>query len=872
MYNNNNYKYQNDINIPTEIVAKTIYAPTVILPTKNIVVTHNINNIQSNDFYNYENINNYTTNTINTSNIINTSNKKTTKNIITNYQNVNYLDPQFYTNTNNIIYETSNQQKPTVTSQNYYQNYEYQKYTTKEVTRNIDNNIVYQERKTNQQLKTNLNLNNIYNNNQKHKQNIIYTNQTNDINYNDIFSSSNNQKVTNKNVNQNYYYNGNQYISSASNQKVKNYQTKNNNIIYNTKPNPQPINISQDYNANKVNYNNFISYDEPIDTINSRDFDDIFNKTMPNPKKNNDMLNELLGDNKNLYQNVSNFNYFDQPKKKQFELVKSSEIVYVSNKNQNTQPKIQVQNKNNNISNNRKKYSNVEYIENLDNDYILVNGEYIKIKAPKVNNNNNINYQNQYIINQKIDNNKSSYLYKGNIYFDPSKNVQTNNINPVKRIHNQPKPQIKPNNNNNNNSLDNYQLNDFLNNTYPDHTRNIVPKVQNTNIIQNQNINIRTNRFDQEPKYTEINLNINNIQIQQPTTNNNNDILTVEPQKEKKRRPVYKIPSSKKRSISQGKSFAFIHKYYDENFILEEDNEDNVSEHENIKKSIRNINQQEENIKKMESKDVFPEKKESKEQNLDNPEDNDKKDEDENNNNFMRLSHIRFSLGNSAINEDKTNEKKDNNDREEKNDLNENDRNINKSNSKHEEKKIEDDNKENVYKSDIIFNIDLNQKEDNKQKEEKNVEKNNQNNDNNTKEIKNMDYNSSTYNQSAIYGSGLSIIVPKFYEPKSSTVDVSQVNNSLVNKSNINPKSEGDENYSTLKEQEIAQISSSVQNINLDDEVRNSQVIIDNIEPDTQKNTSKNKEEEKKSNDNKEEKDKEKYLSIDDILEIESKK
>jgi hypothetical protein len=44
--------------------------------------------------------------------------------------------------------------------------------------------------------------------------------------------------------------------------------------------------------------------------------------------------------------------------------------------------------------------------------------------------------------------------------------------------------------------------------------------------------------------------------------------------KVKRRRPVFKIPPCKKISVSQGKSLNFIHKYYDENFILEEDDEE----------------------------------------------------------------------------------------------------------------------------------------------------------------------------------------------------------------------------------------------------------------------------------------------------------
>jgi len=51
----------------------------------------------------------------------------------------------------------------------------------------------------------------------------------------------------------------------------------------------------------------------------------------------------------------------------------------------------------------------------------------------------------------------------------------------------------------------------------------------------------------------------------------------------KRRRPVFKIPPCKKSSISQGKSLTFIHKYYDENFILEEDDEE-----EKLNKSEKN--------------------------------------------------------------------------------------------------------------------------------------------------------------------------------------------------------------------------------------------------------------------------------------------
>ena len=43
-----------------------------------------------------------------------------------------------------------------------------------------------------------------------------------------------------------------------------------------------------------------------------------------------------------------------------------------------------------------------------------------------------------------------------------------------------------------------------------------------------------------------------------------------------RKRPVYTLPPSKKRALSQGKSLNIIHKYYDENFILEDDEEEDI--------------------------------------------------------------------------------------------------------------------------------------------------------------------------------------------------------------------------------------------------------------------------------------------------------
>ena len=97
-------------------------------------------------------------------------------------------------------------------------------------------------------------------------------------------------------------------------------------------------------------------------------------------------------------------------------------------------------------------------------------------------------------------------------------------------------------------------------------------------------------------------ININNVLNNEKKIEKNKEKIIKKIKKHS--RPVYKIPPSKKRSISQGKSLSFIHKYYDENFILEEDSEDN-----NSSDSENKINK---NIVKNVSKKIFKEVKISK--------------------------------------------------------------------------------------------------------------------------------------------------------------------------------------------------------------------------------------------------------------------
>ena len=269
--------------------------------------------------------------------------------------------------------------------------------------------------------------------------------------------------------------------------------------------------------------------------------------------------------------------------------------------------------------------------------------------------------------------------------------------------------------------------NDYLNNTYPQEGEKVY-KAENLVNDNNQNTNDRNNKF-REPVYKDININTNNninyntdiiSQQQQQMINNilfkktksggaieDNDIQTVEPQKPKKRRPVYKIPPSKKRAVSQGRSLIFIHKYYDENFILEEDNEDNASDSENKMKrrnKLKNIFREVTNIKRLIPQwhnEVCAKITPNVQNNNVNNDNLDKQNKDnniENPDNVMRLSHMRFSLQTTNNN---------------KLELDENNKDNNKDNNK-------------------VNNIDNNQEnnQENKQenKQENNIDKNKDNN------------------------------------------------------------------------------------------------------------------------------------------------
>ena len=101
-------------------------------------------------------------------------------------------------------------------------------------------------------------------------------------------------------------------------------------------------------------------------------------------------------------------------------------------------------------------------------------------------------------------------------------------------------------------------------------------------------INSCHNFLDKKESNEQLSKSSNLNQEKKPDFNNNDypieEIQEIKPVIQhniQRKRPVFTVPPSKKRSISQGKPFNIIHKYYDENFILEDDEE------EGFKKYIR---------------------------------------------------------------------------------------------------------------------------------------------------------------------------------------------------------------------------------------------------------------------------------------------
>lgn len=103
-----------------------------------------------------------------------------------------------------------------------------------------------------------------------------------------------------------------------------------------------------------------------------------------------------------------------------------------------------------------------------------------------------------------------------------------------------------------------------------------IPKDSDESISNNMNI---SNKETEEQKNlnNNDNENKNKDEINKDVNNNEEEIKELKPVIQhhiERKRPVFTLPSDKKRSTSEDKPFHLIQKYYNENFILEDDEEE----------------------------------------------------------------------------------------------------------------------------------------------------------------------------------------------------------------------------------------------------------------------------------------------------------
>ena len=701
-------------------------------------------NFQQNMIYIERNTNYPQSNVLNLNNFYdmndpNNNKRKTTINANANINNVKQEYKEEYYNNNMYIVQSGSSGKQKITQNIIPNNIYYNEYNSYNTFSNDQQGIKVNE--------------NIINNKKEIKGNMIYNNENNKQN---IYSNENIKYMIN---NTQEKINKNRDVNNANpntNKNIKNPSNlyMNSKIIIDKKENEGKYNKNySEYSPmeknNLINNSgilNSLDYkvlvEEPSDNMRKRGKKDLdqFNNTMPSLKINNDI-------SKNPTLNTI------QRKTYPIQAISGFEITF-----NNTSANLTKNNMPQEIKNINSKKKNKNYIPITINNISLTNNSKGNIND---NGNNKINGKANLIevkedLKEKIENNienndknvnkedKIDEIQK-NInavkYFDTytgkieySQNQESINSD---KSNNKKEEKEKPNKKSGKKEgvdikklreeFDLLNNNQYFNISYPIQNDNIYNINNNINNNINQNINQRNNRFENLPKYAEINLNLNtdnninsnnidNVQQkkQQKIINivkevkteekGENTIKVIEPQKPKKRRPVFKIPPSKKRAISQGKALTFIHKYYDENFILEEDNEDIGSDNENKKNKLKSIFKKVTNIRK-----IIPQPKEYKEEmeniNID-------KENENNNNNLnnegnenidikkslknMRLSHIRFSLESSNSPED-TNST------------------INIINNKNEDEETSDNQKDIVNMGSDMENKDINKNTENNQ-------------------------------------------------------------------------------------------------------------------------------------------------------------
>ena len=546
-YNKNSlYNINNRYEVRTQ---KTFNNINNIIPQTNVnqtIIKNNINNSKEfvNNFYSYR------VHTINTNQIPNKINQRMSYGLYTNPYKDNNIDVNNNYITNNHFNMIQKNIKIGITEK---KNYNFDNIIENEIfnntmphlTRNEEMNIFKDERMT-------------------------YQGNLTQIQPFKLFQDNNNENGENNNLPQNIIQNTN----IIEDEKQKNIINNNNNMnIIKSINNWNNINLNIFENENNISEKEMNNYENNL-VINAQIYD--FNSN--NKINETNELNEInYGKNEtettsiniynNNYNNANNYIFNDEINQLLINLDKN-ELNEIKNEDNIFETQTQNMNLNNNlnlINNNINNIINQEKEEIINNQ---IQNIIIEEKTPIFN-----------IENEKEQEKENVKIKKEEL--EISLNTQDNNLFESRKeqfdknkflIERQNKIEINP----------------------------TTPKTIDNNSSKNNNsINSKSN-FDNKnhnnnDKINDINNNKGNHKNEKQTNKNNIKL-------KKRRRPVYKIPPSKKRSISEGKSLGFIHKYYDENFILEEENEENSNDDEN-KKSNKDI------ISKNMSEKVFKEVK-----------------------------------------------------------------------------------------------------------------------------------------------------------------------------------------------------------------------------------------------------------------------
>ncbi len=282
--------------------------------------------------------------------------------------------------------------------------------------------------------------------------------------------------------------------------------------------------------------------------------------TIKNVNKNKDLINLEIC-------NVSNIKIYGRYNKSKNKINNNDKniIIIINNNDKNkVQNNIPIVNSNNSNLNINNKYNN-DINKNNNSNKIIINNNIPKNQKLNINNIVNIN-----IIKQNSNNNSDKQNIIKNNEIKNNKESSNKNINI------------------NNNIINN---NNFSINENKNYINNITTELAEKQDYNSNNKNINLNKICVPQNIIHLNINPDKEKVKEPESNiqktprynntddNNNNVEKIKPviqHKIERKRPVYSLPPSQKRSVSQGKPFTLINKYYDENFILEDDDEENI--------------------------------------------------------------------------------------------------------------------------------------------------------------------------------------------------------------------------------------------------------------------------------------------------------